>query len=383
MKKSSTLEIPHIKLKKKDAQFFIKFIKNRFQNRQIINQKYKILHKDEYLLFPIMENALIIKEFTTSLKNNIEFDLIYKEAVFNENYRFKTLQEALIGKIPESLLDLIPKSYDIIGNIAIIEFDKFNRLNDKQSYECKKETALAITTINKNVKTVYEKKSEIKGPYRLRELDLLYGDDKSETIHKENNCVFKLDVKKTYFSPRLVFERRRIASSEIEENGLIVDMFAGVGTFSIQIAKNRNVKIYAFDVNPDANEYLKENIDLNKLKGDIIPNNIDVKKLLDPTNKLGHNLFHNADRIIVNLPEISINFIDVICFLMKKSGGILHFYQFSEKPNPIKKAIKTLEAELASYNWEIDFIINSKVVKHFSPKSELVVVDLKIKASNE
>jgi tRNA (guanine37-N1)-methyltransferase len=383
MKNKSNLEIPYIKLKEKDAQFFIKFIKNRFKNRQIIDRKYKILHEKEYLLFPVVKDMLIIEGFTTSLKNNIEFDLIYKELVLNENYRFKTLQEALIGKIPERILDLIPKSYDIIGDIAIIEFDKFNRIRDKQSYEYKKEIASAITNINKNVLIVYEKKSKIKGLYRLRELDLLYGEDKSETIHKENNCFFKLDVKKVYFTPRLVFERRRIASSEIDENELIIDLFAGVGTFSIQIAKNNNVKIYAFDVNPEAYEFLKENIEVNILRGDIIANNIDVRKLLNPTNKLGQDLCHKADRVIVNLPEISINFINLICFLIKKSGGILHFYQFSEKPNPLEKTIKILEVELSNYNYEITSIINSKIVKHYSPKSELVVVDLKIKASEE
>jgi tRNA G37 N-methylase Trm5 len=85
----------------------------------------------------------------------------------------------------------------------------------------------------------------------------------------------------------------------------------------------------------------------------------------------------------VNLPEISINFINLICFLIKKSGGILHFYQFSEKPNPLEKTIKILEVELSNYNYEITSIINSKIVKHYSPKSELVVVDLKIKASEE
>ena len=158
-------------------------------------------------------------------------------------------------------------------------------------------------------------------------------------------------------------------------------MFAGVGTFSIQIAKKRNVKIYAFDINPNAYEYLKENVKLNNLKGEIFPNNIDIKDLLEPKNQLGQFLCNKTSRIIMNLPEDSIKFIDVTCFLMKESGGILNFYQFAEKPNPIEKTLNDLKQKLKDLNWEIESIINSKVVKHHSPKSELVVVDLKIRTS--
>ena len=339
-------EIPYIKLKKKEAQGFINFIKNNFKNTQIINQKFKILNKIEYILFPIFQNQVIIDKITKAIEGQIRFELIFKEGIPNENYKFRTLQEALDNNIPDKYLDLIPKSYDIIGHIAIIEFDDFNHINDKKFNECKEKIAKAIIAVNNNVETVYEKKSQIKGKYRLRELELLYGEDKPETIYKENDCFFKLNVKNTYFSPRLVFERYRIVSSDIKENELIIDMFAGVGTFSIQIAKNKNVKIYAFDVNPNAFEYLTGNIKLNKLKGEIFPNNIDIKHLLNPVNQVGQILSHKASRIIMNLPKNSIKFIDVACFLMKESGGKLHFYQFSEKPNPIDKTLKNLEQGL-------------------------------------
>ncbi|UCD01787.1 MAG: class I SAM-dependent methyltransferase family protein [Promethearchaeota archaeon] len=374
-------EIPYIKLKKKDGQYFINFIKSNLESIPFINHKFKTLHENDYILFPIFQNQVLIDVIIKKLDRQINLEIISQRGKLNKNYKYRTLQEALEGtsedKIPEKYLELIPKSYDIIGHIAIIEFDKI----DKEFNKYKEDISKAILSVNKNIKTVYEKRGQIKGKYRLRELVFLYGEDKSETIHKENNCNFKLDIKKTYFSPRLVFERRRIASSEIKENELIVDMFAGVGTFSIQIAKNKNVKIFAFDVNPNAYRYMKDNIKLNKLKGEIIPNNIDIKVLLDPKNQLGKSLYNKVDRIIMNLPENSISFINIACFLMKESGGILHFYQFSEKPNPIEKTLKNIEEELNSLNWEINSIITSKVVKHYSPKSELIVVDLEIKPS--
>ena len=118
-------EIPYIKLKKKEAQGFINFIKNNFKNTQIINQKFKILNKIEYILFPIFQNQVIIDKITKAIEGQIRFELIFKEGIPNENYKFRTLQEALDNNIPDKYLDLIPKSYDIIGHIAIIEFDAF------------------------------------------------------------------------------------------------------------------------------------------------------------------------------------------------------------------------------------------------------------------
>jgi tRNA (guanine37-N1)-methyltransferase len=375
-------DITYIKLNKKDGQKFIDLIKNNFKNTQIINHRFKTFHENDYVLYPLIFNQELIDKMKDVVGIKINYEMISKIGIPNEDYKYRTLQEALEDKIPNESLELIPKSYDIIGDIAIIEFDKsIAQISNIDYLEFKSKIAKAIIEVNNNVKTVYEKKSEVKGKFRLRELALLHGKDKSETTHKENDCNFKLDVKTTYFTPRLVFERRRVASSAIMENELIIDMFAGVGPFSIQIAKNQNVKIYAFDLNPDAYRYLKENITLNKLKGEIFPYNVDIKNLLEPKNQLGQSLIHKADRLIMNLPESSINYMDVACSLMKESGGILHFYQFSEKPDPIEKALKNLEDKLRVLNWEIESIITSKIVKHYSPKSELIVIDLKIKAS--
>ena len=369
-------EIEYLKVKKAEGQKALNLIKLNFKGYSVINQKYKILHDDEFIFFPLEENKELIKKVIKSIGNSVGIEIIAKLGIINEKYKFKSLQGALKGKIPVDYQEIIPKSYDLIGNIAIIEFYKFEHIEDNELSNYKKEIAKAITIVNRKIKTVYEKKSEIMGMYRLRDLALLYGEDKSETVYKENNCTFKLDLKKTYFTPRLVYERRRVASSEMRENELIVDMFAGVGPFSIQIAKKHDVRVYAFDTNPDAYNYLKENIKSNKLKGEVIPCNLNVKELLNPLNILGKSLQGKSDRILMNLPERSIEFLDVTCFLMKKSGGILHFYQFSEKPNPIERTIELLNEKLNNFDWLIEKILTSKIVKSYSPKAELVGVEL-------
>ncbi|MHA2282931.1 MAG: class I SAM-dependent methyltransferase [Promethearchaeota archaeon] len=374
--------INFLQVKKTDGQYIIQLLKEYFEDDAVINHKYKVSYEDNYLFFPLVENKEIIDKLKKKIDSLILYKIISREPIDRPNFKYKSLQEALTGKIPDRYLRLIPNSYDIIGTIAILEFEKPSQIGDNEFNEYRALIADAVMNVNKNVQSVFEKKSEIKGEYRLREFSHLSGENTSETTHKENNCSFKLDIKNTYFSPRLVYERRRVSNANIQDNEVIVDMFAGVGPFSIQIAKLNPVKIHAFDVNPHAFNYLRANIGLNKLEGKIIPYNINAKDLLNPSNQIRKQLCGKVDRILMNLPEQSINFIDVACFLMKKTGGILHFYHFSEKPNPIDKTLEDFKKKLNEFNWVIVKISNAKIVKSFSPKSELVVIDLGINSLN-
>ena len=368
-----------IKIKQESAEKFLKLLKTKLTNEPFVDRRIKVIHEGAYVLFPLIDDVEKVNRLIGEISSQLNFNIVNSEGVVEENYKYRSIEDALVGELPENILELVPKSYDVIGKIAIVEFDHINTINDKNVSSYKKKVAEALVSVNKSVKTVYEKLSEVKGIYRLKELKIIYGEDNPETIHKENDCYFKLDVKKTYFTPRLVFERNRVSSSSFKKQELIVDMFTGVGPFSIQIAKKNEVKIYAFDVNPSAYKYITENIEINKIKGKVIAHHMDVKELLNPDNKLGHYLKHKINRIIMNLPEQSINFLDVVCFLMKKPSGILHFYQFCEKPNPIKKGIENLNTNLKDSGWHIEEILNSKIVKPFSPKSDLIVIDLKIK----
>jgi tRNA (guanine37-N1)-methyltransferase len=375
-------KITFVKLEKKDAQLFIQLIKDHFSFDSVIDQKYKKEDIENDILFPLVENKKIVDKLVRMMESLISFELVFKKGINNPNFKYRTLEDALKGNIPSNYLNLIPRSYDIIGNIAILEFEKQDQINNSEFEEIKHLIANAVIDVNKYVLSVYEKQSEIKGSYRLRDLTYLAGENKTETIHKENDCIFHLDIKTTYFSPRLVYERRRISMGEIQENEVIVDMFSGVGTFSIQIAKLHHVEIHAFDLNPVAYSFLKENIGNNKLRGNIVPYNMNIEDVINPSNQIGKILQGSADRIIMNLPESSIEFINILCFLMKKSGAILHFYYFSEKPNPIERAIETLKTKLTEFGWKINEVLQSKIVKSYSPKEELVVVDASLKFVN-
>ena len=213
-------------------------------------------------------------------------------------------------------------SYDLIGNIAI-----FSKLNKKQE----KSIANKLLKQNKNIKVILLKTKKISGKYRLPKYKFLIGNTK-ETIHNENNCKFKLDVEKCYFSPRLANERLRIAK-QVKNNEIILVMFSGISAFPIVISKNSKAKeIYAIEINPVAHDYAIENLMSNKI------NNINLFK--GNVKKILPKLKIKFDRILMPAPKNAENYLSLIKNKIKKST-IIHFYDFcNEKDFPDKSISK-------------------------------------------
>ena len=123
MRKKELKDAKYVKIKKADGQVFIKQFKT---NLQVIDKKMKVLHEDNFILFPILDENEIVK----ILKNQqFEYEVIIRKGIIRDDYKFKSLKEALRNILPENLFQYIPNSYDIIGDIAILEFDKFNDLH--------------------------------------------------------------------------------------------------------------------------------------------------------------------------------------------------------------------------------------------------------------
>ncbi len=365
----------YIRIKKQNGQKLLDLIKN--SNRRIINPNYRIEYEEDYIFFPLISENLID---VNSDFSELRYKIIERNGKSKILKRKRNLVDYLSNTLPEQILYLMPKSYDIIGEIAIVEFDRFDKIEAKDLTLYKKKIAEALIKINSQVKSVYEKKSEISGKFRLRDLGLILGIENSETLYRENKTGYRLDVKKVFFSPRLNFERKRISHSDFFQDEKIVDMFAGVGPFSIQIAKINPVKIFAFDINPIAFRYMKENVEINKVNDKVNCFNLDVKDLIKPGNEIGNMIHNKIDRIIMNLPEMSFNFLDITCYLMKQSGGILHFYSFADKENSFDIVCKRLNHHLGENHSKIDLLINQRVVKAYSPKMDLIVIDCVIKS---
>ncbi len=208
------------------------------------------------------------------------------------------------------------------------------------------------------------KLGRINGSKREPEVEILVGDD-TETIHRENHCFFKLDVAKIMWSKGNTTERQRIP--KIVKNGeTVVDMFAGIGYFSIPIAVHSNPeKIYSIEINPISYGYLKDNITLNKAE-DII------KPILGDCRKVA--LKEVADRVLMGYIGNTHEFLDAAMQIVKP-GGIIHYHEsvpdllkFKRPPQRIIDAAEGRGVE----------ILKKRVIKKYSPGVYHVVVDAKI-----
>jgi tRNA (guanine37-N1)-methyltransferase len=278
----------------------------------------------------------------------------------------KRLKTLLSEVLPPEEISHIYNSYDIVGDIAII------RLTE-ESRKYSQIIADTIMKVHKNVRTVLAQTSPVHGDYRLRKLEHIAGEKRTTTVHRESGCLFLVDVDKCYFSPRLFYERMRIAKL-VRDGETVVNMFAGVGCFSLVIAKHSNAaKIYSIDINPIAVQYMRENVKLNRAFGRVIPIKGDAKEII---LKMLHGV---ADRVLMPLPEKALEYMPYALLALKEGGGWIHYYDFehaSKGENAVEKVKLKVAQRLKSLGvrFEIPF---GRIVRTTGPNWYQIVLDIK------
>ncbi|MDE1851261.1 MAG: hypothetical protein KGH69_01050 [Candidatus Micrarchaeota archaeon] len=257
-----------------------------------------------------------------------------------------------------SRYDDITKSYDILGNIAIVEGTRTDA----------RKKARIIMGINRNVRTVVRKMGAVSGKYRTRGYEYVAGEKSFVATYRENNCVFRFDIRKTFFSSRLSFERDRITRLSRDGERVIV-MFAGMGPFAIELArKNRGSKIVAMELNRDSYRYMLDNIALNKVQN-VVPELGDVKELVEK-----HRRF--ADRIIMPLPMESHKYLGAVNSAAAK-GCVVHYYAFGDIDSPYKKPEEALKSFFAKKRRRFK-VVGRRVVRPYSAMESEVVIDFEL-----
>ena len=270
-----------------------------------------------------------------------------------------------IVEIPKDLIKDLPTSFDVIGNIALIKIPE-------NLEEYKKNIAEAFLDTYKNIETVC-KISPVSGELRTREIELLAGGKSLETTHKEYGARFKLNVEKTYFSPRLANERKKIAD-QVKRNETIVDMFTGVAPFPVIISKHANPKIiYAIEKNKDAVEYAKENIKINRVLDKVEIIHADAK---DIHNILKEKNVSSVNRIIMNLPFSAYLFFEEALKVIKDDGKI-HLFDFL-KDEAIEERKKYLKEIAEKHDIFLKDLFCEKI-KSYSPREFYIRIDITVK----
>jgi len=321
-----------------------------FKKNQV-RRNLKIKKDEKFIYIPVEK---IPKELQSYKVEDIEFEKI--------NAKPRSYKDII--SISDNLKNELPTSYDIVGDIILIKL-KEELLNYK------KEIGEALLKVNKKIKTVCLIEP-VKGELRIRDLEIIAGIKKTKTIHHEYGLKFELDVSKTYFSPRLSTERKRVASF-VKPNEIVVDMFTGVAPFPIMIAKYANPKIiYAIDKNKNAVSYAKKNIFLNNLFDKIEILCIDSKKVKYILDKRKQK----ADRIIMNLPFSSFSYfkhaLQIISYVC-----VIHYYEILNEEK-IEERIDELK-KIANQNNILISITNIRKIKTYAPREFYIGIDITAK----
>ncbi len=261
-----------------------------------------------------------------------------------------------IVNVPDDLRELLPNSHDVVGDIAITKLEE-------PLLPYRREIGEAMMKASPNIRAVFLD-GGVKGEFRIRELERIAGTGTSETMHKEFGTRMLTDPSIVYFNPRLANERSRIASL-VKPGEVIIDMFAGVAPFGSVICRNASPsKVYSIDLNPECERFMKENIRLNHIRNMecFIGDSTEVVKGLP-----------QADRVLMNLPQIADRFLDV-ALGKAKVGGMVHMHRIMERADLPGYSQKLKDAMKAKgFGMDVTCVTE---LKTYSPTMSVYVFDI-------
>ncbi|MDO9046070.1 MAG: class I SAM-dependent methyltransferase family protein, partial [Methanobacteriaceae archaeon] len=160
-------------------------------------------------------------------------------------------------------------------------------------------------------------------------------------------------------------ERMRIANI-VGEGERVLDMFAGIGYFTIPAAVHSKAEIiHSIEINPVSYGYLNENMSLNKVE------NI-VKPVLGDSMDIAPQF--SVDRVLMGYIGNTQDYIESAVAAIDESG-IIHYHEsvyekikFERPEERIRKSAECMDVE----------ILNKQVIKKYSPGVVHVVIDAKI-----
>ncbi|SDJ47243.1 class I SAM-dependent methyltransferase [Natronorubrum texcoconense] len=267
----------------------------------------------------------------------------------------RPVEERETQTTPADILGWEP-SYERLGRAALLDEDDDERA---------REIADAVLESDLPLETVLNKASKVKGETRVRDWDILAGED-TEVVHREYGCEFALDLAAVYFSPRLATERHRVAK-QVSDDERALDMFAGVGPFVIPFAK-RGAECVGVDVNEDAIEYLRENARRNGVADR-------VTAICDDVRTVANEYANWADRLVMNLPHSADEFLESAVTLAG-DDCVIHYYDIQHEDDPFGPGERAIR-NAAEPEYEVS-VETRRTVRSYAPHELNVCLDVRL-----
>ncbi|MDO5853025.1 MAG: class I SAM-dependent methyltransferase family protein, partial [Thermoplasmata archaeon] len=288
-------------------------VRARLLDEGILDVNYRIGAEGDSLLIPVLEDVPGFECADADLRPQERPAGDYREMV----------------DLPDDLRGLLPMSFDVVGDVGMVKIPE-----ELAPYRA--DIGRAMMRANHSLRCVFEDRG-VKGELRVRDLDLIAGEGPSETVHREFGARMHTDPARVYFNPRLAGERHRVASL-VRDGEVVIDMFAGVAPFGVQICRAAKPEaVYSIDLNPDAEAFACWNREDNRADA-LVPITGDATAVV-PTLPM-------ADRIIMNLPQIADRFLPLALSRLKR-GGTVHMYKIIEREEflPMCEEMVAMSAE--------------------------------------
>jgi tRNA wybutosine-synthesizing protein 2 len=277
-----------------------------------------------------------------------------REYAWRETFKRPFREILAVIDVPEGKKALLPQRWELLGHVLILKIP--GGLD-----EWKAEIARAYARVL-GARTVLQDTGGIRGRYREPVTELLLGSE-TVTTHVENGVKYRLDAARLMFSSGNVDERIRM-SSVCGEGETVVDMFAGIGYFSLPMAvHSRPERILAYELNPLAHDYLVENLGLNRVEGVIRPHSGDCLEAGEGA----------ADRVVMGYVGSTHEYLPKAMRILK-AKGIIHYHETCPDrllpARPVRRVTDAAGAEGRTAR-----ILNAKVIKSYAPGVSHVVLD--------
>ncbi|WP_226480169.1 class I SAM-dependent methyltransferase [Natrinema amylolyticum] len=303
----------------------------------LIDDEYEIAVEDGWLYIPVIDPDSV------------------RDVLEDADVVSRTVAERESQTTPADLLAFDP-TYERLGEAALIDEDDSERA---------RAIADAVLESDLPAETVLNKASKVKGETRVRDWELLAGEN-TEVVHREYGCEFLLDLAEVYFSPRLATERHRVAE-QVDAGERAFDMFAGVGPFVIPFAK-RGTECVGVDINADAIDYLRENARRNGVDDRVTAINDDVREVAAEYEGW-------ADRIVMNLPHSADEFLESAVTLASEDCT-LHYYDIQHEDDPFGPGERAIRAA-AQPEYEVT-VETRHTVRSYAPHELNVCLDVRL-----
>lgn len=334
--KRASHSVMAVRAKREDADAVLK----RTAALGILDPSRKVVERGSYVEIPITDSVPGLQ--VVSQENPI----FYR--------RTPDLAEALDNQLLSEEIELLPRGWYILGDVIVV---KIHPCLGSWQYRI----AQALLDFYPRCHTVL-RDFGIEGPFREPVREVIAG-SRTETVHRENGVIFCLDARKVMFSAGNLKERMRM--SKLGRGEYVVDMFAGIGYFTLPMAvHSRPRKILAIELNPNAYHYLCQNIKMNRVEEIVVPILGDCAKVT-PVGV--------ADRVVMGMVQVTDRYLQMGVQALRP-GGVLHYHQTVPTCMHPERSICEIEEAVKAVGRRSE-ILSCIRVKKYSPGVVHSVVD--------